>query len=161
MNAQAFTTLAGRPVAPRVGGARVNGRKPFAGKALTASVRVAAPSRAERFCAQAVADGAKLDRKLRVAVVGGGPSGACAADDLAKGGVEVFMLERKMDNCKVRRAGPQCCRRSWRFRYPGALARGSRPLRAQRTYAHSANTWFVVCLQGSSARSPAYVCAAG
>lgn len=120
MNAQAFNSLAGRPVAHRVGGARVNGRKPFAGKALTASVRVVAPSRAERLCAQAVADGAKLDRKLRVAVVGGGPSGACTADDLAKGGVEVFMLERKMDNCKVRRA--RChsvVGKRGRFRYSG------------------------------------------
>lgn len=38
--------------------------------------------------------------KLRVAVVGGGPAGACAAETLAKGGVETFMFERKMDNCK-------------------------------------------------------------
>jgi len=48
-----------------------------------------------------VADGAPLDRKLRVAVIGGGPSGACAAETLAKGGCEVFLIERKMDNCKV------------------------------------------------------------
>jgi 2-polyprenyl-6-methoxyphenol hydroxylase-like FAD-dependent oxidoreductase len=34
-------------------------------------------------------------------VIGGGPSGACAAETLAKGGVETFLLERKMDNCKV------------------------------------------------------------
>lgn len=50
----------------------------------------------------AVKDGATLDRKLRVAVIGGGPSGACAAETLAKGGVETFLIERKMDNCKVR-----------------------------------------------------------
>ena len=50
----------------------------------------------------AVRDGAVLDRPLRVAVIGGGPSGACAAETLAKGGVETFLLERKMDNCKVR-----------------------------------------------------------
>lgn len=49
----------------------------------------------------AVKDGAQLDRPLRVAVVGGGPSGACAAETLAKGGVETFLIERKMDNCKV------------------------------------------------------------
>lgn len=49
---------------------------------------------------QAVKDGATLDRPLRVAVIGGGPSGACAAETLAKGGVEVSLLERKMDNCK-------------------------------------------------------------
>lgn len=50
---------------------------------------------------QAYKDGEKLDRPLRVAVVGGGPSGACAAETLAKGGVETFLIERKMDNCKV------------------------------------------------------------
>lgn len=49
-------------------------------------------------------DGAVLDRPLRVAVIGGGPSGACAAESLAKGGCEAFLIERKMDNCKVR-----CC----------------------------------------------------
>ena len=51
----------------------------------------------------AVKDGTPLDRPLRVAVIGGGPSGACAAETLAKGGVETFLIERKMDNCKVRR----------------------------------------------------------
>lgn len=40
------------------------------------------------------------DRKLKVAVVGGGPSGACAAETLAKGGIETYMIERKLDNCK-------------------------------------------------------------
>jgi hypothetical protein len=53
--------------------------------------------------AQAIKDGAVLDRPLRVAVIGGGPSGACAADTLAQGGVETFLFERKMDNCKVRK----------------------------------------------------------
>merc|ERR1719410_2908988 len=45
-------------------------------------------------------DGATLDRPLRVAVVGGGPAGACAAEECAKAGCETFMIERKMDNCK-------------------------------------------------------------
>jgi heterodisulfide reductase subunit A-like polyferredoxin len=49
----------------------------------------------------AVRDGTPLDRPLRVAVIGGGPSGACAAETLAQGGVEAFLIERKMDNCKV------------------------------------------------------------
>jgi len=49
---------------------------------------------------QVVAAGAPLGRKLRVAVVGGGPAGACAAETLAKGGCEAFLIERKMDNCK-------------------------------------------------------------
>ena len=53
----------------------------------------------------AIKDGATLGRPLRVAVIGGGPSGACAAETLAKGGVEVTLLERKMDNCKVRGVG--------------------------------------------------------
>lgn len=54
----------------------------------------------------AVKDGATLDRPLRVAVVGGGPAGACTAETLAKGGIETYMFERKMDNCKVRRTCP-------------------------------------------------------
>merc|ERR1719160_333054 len=48
-----------------------------------------------------MASGAPLtDRKLRVAVVGGGPAGACAAETLAKGGCETYLIERKLDNCK-------------------------------------------------------------
>ena len=65
-----------------------------------------APVKASRGSLQVVnavtADGAPLNRKLRVAVIGGGPSGACCAESLAKGGVETFLIERKMDNCKVR-----------------------------------------------------------
>eukprot|EP00179_Madagascaria_erythrocladioides_P010016 CAMPEP_0198325076 /NCGR_PEP_ID=MMETSP1450-20131203/12898_1 /TAXON_ID=753684 ORGANISM="Madagascaria erythrocladiodes, Strain CCMP3234" /NCGR_SAMPLE_ID=MMETSP1450 /ASSEMBLY_ACC=CAM_ASM_001115 /LENGTH=418 /DNA_ID=CAMNT_0044028921 /DNA_START=153 /DNA_END=1409 /DNA_ORIENTATION=- len=37
---------------------------------------------------------------LRVAVVGGGPAGACAAEILAKAGHETYLMERKMDNAK-------------------------------------------------------------
>jgi len=57
-------------------------------------------SRSLRLVVSAVKDGAALDRPLRVAVIGGGPSGACAAETLAKGGVETYLLERKLDNCK-------------------------------------------------------------
>jgi geranylgeranyl reductase len=39
-------------------------------------------------------------RKLRVAVIGGGPAGASAAETLAAGGCETYLIERKMDNCK-------------------------------------------------------------
>eukprot|EP00250_Pteridium_aquilinum_P005092 c15237_g2_i1 orf=1-369(-) len=39
-------------------------------------------------------------RNLRVAVIGGGPAGGCAAETLAKGGVETFLIERKLDNAK-------------------------------------------------------------
>ena len=55
---------------------------------------------------QAVRDGAVLDRPLRVAVIGGGPGGACAADTLAKNGIETYLIERKLDNCKVRQKLP-------------------------------------------------------
>merc|ERR1719356_2113551 len=42
-----------------------------------------------------------LDRPIRVAVIGGGPSGACAAEIFAKGkNMECTIFERKMDNCK-------------------------------------------------------------
>ncbi|XP_023730032.1 geranylgeranyl diphosphate reductase, chloroplastic [Lactuca sativa] len=39
-------------------------------------------------------------RNLRVAVVGGGPAGGAAAETLAKGGIETFLIERKLDNAK-------------------------------------------------------------
>lgn len=39
-------------------------------------------------------------RNLRVVVIGGGPAGGSAAETLAKGGVETFLIERKLDNCK-------------------------------------------------------------
>jgi glycine/D-amino acid oxidase-like deaminating enzyme len=61
-------------------------------------------SRGRAVRVQAIKDNTPLPagKKLRVAVIGGGPSGACAAETLAKGGVETVLLERKMDNCKVR-----------------------------------------------------------
>ncbi|MEN9207199.1 MAG: geranylgeranyl reductase [Gloeomargarita sp. GMQP_bins_120] len=37
---------------------------------------------------------------MRVAVVGGGPAGASAAEILAKAGIETYLFERKLDNCK-------------------------------------------------------------
>jgi len=37
---------------------------------------------------------------LRVAVVGGGPSGSCAAEVLARAGIETWIFERKLDNAK-------------------------------------------------------------
>ncbi len=37
---------------------------------------------------------------LRVAVVGGGPSGSCAAEVLAKAGIPTWIFERKLDNAK-------------------------------------------------------------
>mmetsp|Transcript_21165 Transcript_21165/g.36345 ORF Transcript_21165/g.36345 Transcript_21165/m.36345 type:complete len:473 (+) Transcript_21165:115-1533(+) len=41
-----------------------------------------------------------VEAALRVAVIGGGPGGASAAETLAKNGIETFLFERKMDNCK-------------------------------------------------------------
>jgi len=39
--------------------------------------------------------------KYKVAVIGGGPSGACAAEELAKNkDIECIIFERKMDNAK-------------------------------------------------------------
>lgn len=47
------------------------------------------------------ANSKKLEgRKLRVAVVGGGPAGGCAAETLASAGIETFLIERKLDNAK-------------------------------------------------------------
>ena len=37
---------------------------------------------------------------LRVAVIGGGPSGSCAAEILAKAGISTWIFERKLDNAK-------------------------------------------------------------
>jgi geranylgeranyl reductase len=37
---------------------------------------------------------------VRVAVVGGGPSGSCAAEVLAKAGIDTWIFERKLDNAK-------------------------------------------------------------
>ncbi len=46
-------------------------------------------------------NGSNLDMKYKVAVVGGGPSGACAAEIFAQEkGIDTVMFERKMDNAK-------------------------------------------------------------
>ena len=37
---------------------------------------------------------------LRVAVVGGGPSGSCAAETLARAGIQTWLFERKLTNAK-------------------------------------------------------------
>ena len=97
-----------------------------------ANTRSATLSRAARYNARtrtvtvrAIRDGQELPqgKKLRVAVIGGGPSGACAAETLAKGGVEVALIERKMDNCKVRRQRQlgRCSRRPRAARGRSAL----------------------------------------
>ncbi len=48
-----------------------------------------------------VSSGSALDMKYRVAVVGGGPSGACAAEIFAQDkSIETTLFERKLDNAK-------------------------------------------------------------
>jgi geranylgeranyl reductase len=47
-----------------------------------------------------VATAAVYEKPLRVAIVGGGPSGSCAAETLAKAGIQTWMFERKLDNAK-------------------------------------------------------------
>ncbi|CAJ1942182.1 unnamed protein product [Cylindrotheca closterium] len=50
---------------------------------------------------QAAKSTSQLDMKYKVAVVGGGPSGACAAEIFAQEkGIETVMFERKLDNAK-------------------------------------------------------------
>ena len=88
----------------RISGLRAStsSASPFSGQRLVSPPRRCRASRkSSAFKVQAIKDGATLDRPLRVAVVGGGPSGACTADTLARAGIETYLLERKMDNCKV------------------------------------------------------------
>ncbi|XP_074587551.1 geranylgeranyl diphosphate reductase, chloroplastic [Curcuma longa] len=66
-----------------------------------ASVKYAPPASRRRLAVRASRTSPHLNgRKLRVAVVGGGPAGGAAAEALAKGGVETMLIERKLDNCK-------------------------------------------------------------
>jgi geranylgeranyl diphosphate/geranylgeranyl-bacteriochlorophyllide a reductase len=70
--------------------------------ALTASAVAFTPS---AFTGKQVIGVAKsssaLDMKYKVAVVGGGPSGACAAEIFAQEkGIDTVLFERKLDNAK-------------------------------------------------------------
>mmetsp|Transcript_7110 Transcript_7110/g.18366 ORF Transcript_7110/g.18366 Transcript_7110/m.18366 type:complete len:498 (-) Transcript_7110:119-1612(-) len=94
MAAAAKPTVAARPAAQQQA-PRLATRHLGAGATLLASKR-GDLSRVHAV----IQDGAKLDRPLRVAIVGGGPAGACAAEECAKAGCETYMIERKMDNCK-------------------------------------------------------------
>jgi ribulose 1,5-bisphosphate synthetase/thiazole synthase len=50
---------------------------------------------------KAVQSTSSLDMKYKVAVVGGGPAGSCAAEIFAQEkGIDTVMFERKMDNAK-------------------------------------------------------------
>jgi geranylgeranyl reductase len=49
----------------------------------------------------AVKSSSTLDMKYKVAVIGGGPSGACAAEVFAQEkGIDTVLFERKLDNAK-------------------------------------------------------------
>ncbi|XP_058096445.1 geranylgeranyl diphosphate reductase, chloroplastic [Magnolia sinica] len=82
--------------------------KPFVGlrqippeKHTPLSKSLPTPQIHRRFRISASKSRPKLSgRNLRVAVVGGGPAGGAAAETLAKGGIETFLIERKLDNCK-------------------------------------------------------------
>lgn len=51
--------------------------------------------------ANTVASDSSLNMKYKVAVVGGGPSGACAAEIFAQEkGIDTVLFERKLDNAK-------------------------------------------------------------
>ena len=80
-----------------------NLRPCFQGQSLgsSRSSRRQQAQRSSTLTVYAIKDGATLDRPLRVAVVGGGPGGASCAHTLAENGIETFLFERKMDNCKV------------------------------------------------------------
>ena len=50
---------------------------------------------------KAASTSSSLDMKYKVAVIGGGPSGACAAEIFAQEkGIDTVLFERKMDNAK-------------------------------------------------------------
>jgi len=77
------------------------GSKLLSGTNVTSKKNTVSQKSRSRILTTVRASGKALDgRKLRVAVIGGGPAGACAAETLAKGGCETFLVERKMDNCK-------------------------------------------------------------
>jgi len=64
----------------------------YMGNSLVIAARPSVVRRAARS--------SSLEMKIRVAVVGGGPAGSCAAETLAQAGVETVIFERKMDNAK-------------------------------------------------------------
>ena len=47
---------------------------------------------------------------LRVAGIGGGPSGSCAAEILAKSGIKTWLFERKLDKAKQCEGAIALCR---------------------------------------------------
>lgn len=70
--------------------------------ALTASVSAFSPSSfVGKSVANAPVSSSSLCMKYKVAVVGGGPSGACAAEIFAQEkNIDTVLIERKLDNAK-------------------------------------------------------------
>ena len=59
------------------------------------------PSAFSGTALSAASNGATMDMRYKVAVIGGGPSGACAAEIFAQEkGIDTVLIERKMDNAK-------------------------------------------------------------
>merc|ERR1712129_692732 len=75
---------------------------PMAGVTVPHSSKQQQQQKSLRGARMIVCAGSELPegRKLRVAVVGGGPGGASCADTLARAGIETYLIERKLDNCK-------------------------------------------------------------
>jgi geranylgeranyl reductase len=66
--------------------------------------------------AHKAASSSALDMKYKVAVIGGGPSGACAAEIFAQEkNIDTVLFERKMDNAKP--CGGAIPLHGWRVRY--------------------------------------------
>jgi len=71
------------------------------GAAAFSSPFLGGPSVAHRTPTASKASSTSLSMRYTVAVVGGGPSGACAAEIFAKErGIDTVLFERKMDNAK-------------------------------------------------------------
>lgn len=59
------------------------------------------PSAFSGSALKAASNGSSMDMRYKVAVVGGGPSGACAAEIFAQEkGIDTVLIERKMNNAK-------------------------------------------------------------
>lgn len=91
----------GAAAAAAVAGAQLAGSA-FVGVGVGTSTGGATPGRGARSRSRRASGAAGgLVARLRVAVVGGGPAGACAAEALARcPDIETFFVERKMNNAK-------------------------------------------------------------
>jgi geranylgeranyl reductase len=69
--------------------------------AITSASAFSPSSFSGRNVAHSTAASSALNMKYKVAVVGGGPSGACAAEIFAQEkGIDTVFFERKLDNAK-------------------------------------------------------------